>query len=155
MTKTRLLYISQQVICSAFIILFVYTGLNKLMDHESFITQLRKSPFMQWGPGFVSYTIPLGELLLAIGLIIQRTRLMALFGSFLLMAMFTGYIWIMLTYANDLPCSCGGIMASMSWHTHLIFNASFTVLSGIAIWLEGYLKKSKNIPGADLVKLNK
>lgn len=152
MTKTRLLYISQQIICSLFIILFVYTGLNKLMDHETFISQLRKSPFMQWGPEFVSYTIPIGELLLALGLIIRKTRMIALFGSFLLMAMFTGYIWIMLTYANDLPCSCGGILAAMSWNTHLIFNAVFTMLAAVAIFIESHLKKVNSTPKAKLAK---
>ncbi len=152
MTKTRLLYISQQIICSLLIILFVYTGLNKLMDHETFISQLRKSPFMQWGPDFVSYAIPIGELLLAVGLIVKKTRLLALFGSFLLMAMFTGYIWIMLTYANDLPCSCGGILAAMTWDMHLIFNAIFTVLAAIAIFIESHLKKVNYLPRGKLAK---
>lgn len=152
MTKTRLLYISQQIICSLLIILFVYTGLNKLMDHETFISQLRKSPFMQWGPDFVSYAIPIGELLLALGLIVKKTRMLALFGSFFLMAMFTGYIWIMLTYANDLPCSCGGIIGMMSWNAHLIFNGIFTVLTAIAIFIESYLKKVKYLVSIKVAK---
>jgi hypothetical protein len=141
MTKTRLLYISQQIICSLLIILFVYTGLNKLMDHDTFLSQLRQSPFVNWGAYFISYALPIGELILALGLIIKRSRLISLFLSFFLMALFTGYIWIMLTYANDLPCSCGGILAAMSWGTHLVFNAVFTVLTAIAIIIEVQNKK--------------
>ncbi|WP_126247065.1 MauE/DoxX family redox-associated membrane protein [Chitinophaga rhizosphaerae] len=152
MVKTRRIYIAQQFICSLFIILFVYTGLNKLMDHETFLSQLHKSPFMQWGPGFVSYAIPVGELLLALGLIIRKTRMIALMGSFFLMAMFTGYIWIMLTYANDLPCSCGGILAAMTWEVHLVFNAVFTLLAALAIWMESILKKGKSTANTEYTK---
>jgi uncharacterized membrane protein len=133
--KKRNTYV--EIICGLFIILFIYTGLNKMTDHETFISQLKKSPFMQWGYEFVSYAIPVGELLLALGLIIKKTRMISLYGSFLLMAIFTGYIWIMLTYANDLPCSCGGILAAMSWNTHLIFNAVFTIMAMSAIILQG------------------
>lgn len=152
MTKTRRFYIAQQFICALFIILFIYTGLNKLVDHDTFISQLNKSPFVQQGAAFISYFLPIGELLLAAGLIIQKTRLISLFVSFFLMAMFTGYIWIMLTYANDLPCSCGGILAAMSWHTHLIFNAVFTILAAIAILLEVQLRKASYPPGGNLAK---
>lgn len=135
--------ITIQVISALLLILFVYTGMNKLMDHEQFRMQLEKSPFVEQMATFITYTLPAGEILLALTLIIKKTRLLGLFLSFFLMALFTGYIWMMLNYAYDLPCSCGGILASMSWHTHLIFNAIFTMLAAIGILLESKIRMNQ------------
>jgi hypothetical protein len=125
-----------EIISALLIILFIYTGLNKMMDIDKFKFEMGRSPFIQNMSGFIAYTLPTGEMLLALLLIIKRTRLLGLYFSFALMALFTGYIWLMLNYAYDLPCSCGGIISKMSWHQHLVFNAVFTGLSMVAIILQ-------------------
>lgn len=129
-----------EVICSLLVILFVYTGVNKLMDIEKFKTEMGRSPFIQDMAGFIAYSLPIGELLIALTLIIKRTRLLGLYLSFTLMALFTGYVWLMLNYAYDLPCSCGGIISKLTWHEHLVFNSVFTGLSLIGIFLQRNLK---------------
>lgn len=138
--RLRFYNITVQIIAALLLILFVYTGMNKLIDHTQFRTQLGRSPFLENMADFISYILPVGEILLAFALVIKRTRLLGLFISFFLMALFTGYIWLMLKYAYDLPCSCGGILASMSWQTHLIFNAIFTVLAAIGVFLESKIR---------------
>ncbi len=54
------------------------------------------------------------------------------------MAMFTGYIIIILNYAERIPCSCGGILNKMGWHDHLIFNIFFTALGVTGVLLYSY-----------------
>jgi uncharacterized membrane protein YphA (DoxX/SURF4 family) len=130
-----------EIICALYIILFIYTGVNKMMDIEKFKYEMGRSPFIQNMGSFIAYSLPVGELLLALLLIIKRTRLVGLYLSFTLMALFTGYIWLMLNYAWDLPCSCGGILASMTWQQHLLFNACFTALGLTAIVLQTISKR--------------
>jgi hypothetical protein len=125
-----------EIISALLIILFIYTGLNKMMDYEKFRFEMGRSPFIQNMSGFIAATLPAGEILLALALIIKRTRLLGLYLSFFLMALFTGYIWLMLNYAYDLPCSCGGVLSAMTWHDHLIFNGVFTGLAMIGVILQ-------------------
>src|ERR1017187_8534586 len=107
--------IAVEVIAGLLIILFIYTGLNKLMDYGTFKFQLGRSPYLQHLSGLIAATLPTGELLVAFALIFKPSRLLGLYTSFFLMTLFTGYIWIMLNYSYYLPCSCGGILASMNW----------------------------------------
>jgi hypothetical protein len=50
-----------------------------------------------------------------------------------LMTLFTIYIAIILVVNNHIPCSCGGIIQSMSWKQHLLFNVACIILSVIGI----------------------
>lgn len=131
--KTRSHRVAVELIVALLVILWIYTGINKLMDYNTFHTQLGRSPFIQSMAGFISYTLPTGELILAGLLIFKRTRKLGLYLSFALMLLFTGYIWIMLHYAYDLPCSCGGVLAKLSWSDHLFFNSGFTILALVGI----------------------
>lgn len=132
-----------QIICSLLVILFIYTGLNKMMEYADFKQQMERSPFIGSMAGFIAATLPAGELLLALALVVQRFRLLALYLSLFLMALFTGYIWLMLNYANDLPCTCGGVISKMSWNDHLIFNGAFTALAIVGILLQSTLPVNK------------
>ena len=137
--------------------LFVYTGLNKLMDNDVFKAQLGRSPFIQGMAGIIATALPTGELLIAILLCIPpanqtklrlpgslklflsrfpSARLLGLYLSYGLMLLFTGYIYIMLHYAYDLPCSCGGVLSSLSWKDHLIFNSIFTIIAFVGVILQ-------------------
>jgi len=152
--KSKQTYI--QLIASLLAALFVYTGINKMWDYDVFRSQLGRSPFIESFAGFVSATLPSFELVIATLLCIPpvkskisaiskpirhvfdrlpAARLIGLYFSFGLMFLFTGYIYIMLKYAYDLPCSCGGALAALSWRDHLVFNISFTALSAIGVLL--------------------
>lgn len=132
-----------QVIVALFIILWVYTGYNKFVEYEEFRITLGRSPFIQQMAGFIAVALPSGELLLALLLVIPKTRLLGLYLSFVTMTLFTGYIWLMLHYASDLPCSCGGVLEMMDWEDHLLFNAGFTVAAALAIILS--VRKKREI----------
>ena len=131
-----------EIISSLLVILFIYTGLNKMLDYSEFRSQLGRSPFIHPLAGFISAVLPAGELAVAATLVFKRTRLLGLYLSFFLMTLFTGYIFIMLEYSFDLPCSCGGVLAALSWKDHLIFNIAFTLLAMTGILLQTILMTS-------------
>ncbi len=129
-----------EIICTLFVILFIYTGLNKLLDYGTFKFQMGRSPYLQDLSGLIAATLPAGELLTALALILPRTRLAGLYASFFLMSLFTGYIAIMLNFSYYLPCSCGGILQALSWQQHLVFNSIFTLLAAIGAVLQNQLR---------------
>jgi hypothetical protein len=129
-----------EAIASLFILLFVYAALSKLYEIDSFQAVLKKSPLIGDRNVLVAWTIPNVEIVVALLLLLPHTRLMGLYGSLGLMSLFTLYLGYMLAFSRDLPCSCGGVISSMTWTQHLIFNIFFTLLAWAGIWL--YRKRS-------------
>lgn len=133
--KTRAFNLTIEAITSVLLLLWIYTGLNKLIHYDKFSFEIGRSPFLQHIPPLAVAVIPVSELLIAALLIFKRTRLLGLYVSLFLMTLFTGYVYIMLHYAYDLPCSCGGIIELLTWEQHLIVNFMLTPLTAIAIML--------------------
>src|SRR5690606_8338155 len=102
-------------ICYLFVLLFVYAAVSKLLDFETFRVQLAQSPLLSAYAGIIAWLVPGVEILIALLLIIPRFRVVALYSSFLLMVMFTAYIYIILNYSDFVPCSCGGVLEKLSW----------------------------------------
>ncbi|MFP5439044.1 MAG: DoxX family protein [Bacteroidia bacterium] len=121
------------VVSLAYILLFVYAAVSKLLDFEHFQVQLGQSPMLNAFAGIVSYTVPLGELVISGLLAFGRTRRLGLYSGFVLMSLFTAYIFIITNYSDFIPCSCGGILEKMGWGEHLIFNLVFVVLAALAL----------------------
>jgi len=128
-----------ELVSAPLVFLFSYTALSKLLDFNKFKYQLSQSPFIANSSGYIAWLIPFGEILISILLIRKRTRFAGLYFSFFLMLLFSGYLFIMLKYSSYLPCSCGGVLSSMSWKQHLVFNLVFTGLS-----LSGILIQNRN-----------
>jgi hypothetical protein len=135
--------ISIEIICFLLILLFVYAAVSKLNDYEIFRVQLSKSPFITNYAPIIAWALPVGEILVGLALTFKKTRLLGLYASLFLMTMFTAYIYTMLHYSYYIPCSCGGILSKMGWHTHLWFNAGFVVLSIGGIFLQASLQKKQ------------
>ena len=125
-----------ECICLFLVVLFVYTGLSKFADFSEFSAAIGKSPMLAMISNWISYAVPLTEIVLALLLVIPKTRLVALYGSFSLMLMFSIYIYLMIYYSDYRPCTCGGIIQEMSWTAHLYFNIGTTLMTLIAILLE-------------------
>ncbi|THU32926.1 hypothetical protein FAM09_26105 [Niastella caeni] len=122
------------------IILFLYTGIAKIMDYSVFKEQLADSPILSWAAKPVAIMLPIVEFAIVLMLVIPRWRLKGLYASFGIMTLFTVYIIAMFIIAPEMPCSCGGIMEQLSWEQHIIFNSASILLNGWAIYL---LKKEK------------
>ena len=118
-----------------YVLVFVYAAVSKLLDYENFQVQLGQSPLLSAFAGYVAWLVPAVELLISILLVIPRCRKMGLLASYILMVMFTVYIYIILNYSSFIPCSCGGVLEKMSWNEHLIFNVVFVLLAGLGYFL--------------------
>ncbi len=116
-----------------FILLFCYASISKIMDFENFQIQIAQSPLLSAYAVFITYGILILELLVCFLLISERTRYIGLYGSYILMVLFSIYIYLILNYSEFIPCSCGGILEKMDWNTHLIFNLVCILAAVIAI----------------------
>lgn len=116
-----------------FVLLFVYAAIAKFLDFENFQIQLGQSPLLGAFACWVSWLVPMGELLIAISLLIPRFRKLGLLTALSLMTMFSVYIFITLHYSSFIPCSCGGILEKMSWEAHFIFNLFFVFLAVVTL----------------------
>lgn len=135
------------------ILLFTYAGISKLMGHDQFEAQLNQISLLQNFAGFISVFLPILELLIALFLIFDRTLIMGLILSGLLMTAFTIYVGGMLLFRSTLTCSCDGIISSMTWKEHLYFNLFFMFLS----WntLISYYKNSTQLNSLVLIQGSK
>ncbi|OOV20516.1 MauE/DoxX family redox-associated membrane protein [Flavobacterium sp. LM4] len=124
-----------ELICLLYIMLFVYAAVSKLLDFENFQVQVGQSPMLRSYVPLISYGVPILELILAVLLLFHKTRLVGLYGAFALMSLFSTYLFILLTYSDYIPCSCGGILQKMGWKEHLLFNLVFLVFAVLAIRL--------------------
>jgi hypothetical protein len=118
------------VVVYFFVLLFLYTGLEKLLEPKSF--------------GLVAWTLSLLEIGVAVMLFIPVTRLKGLFASLILMILFTLYLMGILYIDDHLSCNCGGIIENLSPRQHLIFNTATIVLAVIAILNTGKMQSSSS-----------
>lgn len=121
--------------------LFMYAAVSKLLDYETFKLQLSKSPFITEFAGVTAWALPIGEIMVALALTFKKTRLVGLYASLFLMTMFTAYIYAMLRFSYDIPCSCGGILSKMGWEEHLWFNIGVVILSILGIFQQAKANK--------------
>ncbi|SRR5258708_18574315 len=124
-----------EIIAYLFTILFLYTGISKLMDHTVFREQLAVSPVLQPFASWMAWALPLAELVIAVMLFIPVWRLKGLYATLSMMILFTIYIGAILLFDDRLPCSCGGVIEFLSWPQHLILNGLLilTATTGIVL----------------------
>lgn len=134
MKKMTLFKIS--AFCSGILIfIFIYSGLQKIIDFENFTSIISKSPLIPTGISKqIGFLVIVIEILIVFLFFIKRFRLTAFLLSFFLLLLFEGYIILMLLYSPYLPCSCGGFIEQLSWTEHIFFNLALMVLS-----ITGYL----------------
>lgn len=133
-----------EIICLFFILLFVYAAVSKILDFENFQLQLGQSPLLSAFAWWISWLVPIIEILISILLSSPKFRKFGLFAALSLMTMFTVYIFIILHFSSFVPCSCGGILEKMSWNIHLIFNI-FCILCALTA-LVFHLNYNRNRP---------
>lgn len=131
-----------EIIALFFVILFLYTGVAKLLDFAVFKAQLEESPVLEPVAPLVAWGLPLVEFIVCVLLFFPKWRLKGLYAAFGLMVIFTGYVITLLTTSTELPCSCGGIIEELSWQGHLVFNSSMILLSFAAIKMARQLKRT-------------
>lgn len=118
---------------SLLILLFGYTASSKLITRDVFETVLSGTPFISKGAAFLAWLVPLSELVIVLLLIFPLSRLWGFYTSLILLSAFTIYLLLMLATASRLPCSCGGIISSLSWNVHIAVNAAFICIAIVGI----------------------
>jgi uncharacterized membrane protein YphA (DoxX/SURF4 family) len=121
------------IVAFLFSFLFLYASISKLAEYDEFVAQIGKSPLITRYVDWLAWMIPAVEIAIVAMLYVPRLRLVALYASFTLMFAFTIYIIMILTLSPYVPCSCGGILNSMGWTEHVIFNIVFTLLAVLGI----------------------
>lgn len=116
------------VVTALLVLLFMYTAMSKLIDFETFRGQLQHSPLLKPFSGVVAPTVPLLEIMLSLLLLDADTRRIGLIGSAILLVCFTVYLTIAIASGLQLPCSCGGIVSSLSWPQHILLNSTIIIL---------------------------
>ena len=144
--------IFMEVIVSLYVLLFLYAGLSKFLDFRSFVKELNNQPLPNsWTP-FLAWGLPGSEIGLSLALIFERTRMIGLYGSLLLMGFFSGYAIIILCHVfSYIPCSCGGIIKRLTWRQHLALNLFFVGLAIAGIVLQRRKVKHQSSPNKPLV----
>lgn len=112
---------------------FSYAAISKVLDVEKFQVQLGQSTMLGFIARPLSYIVPVIEVIFSVLIFIPRTRLVTFYGLLALMTVFTSYIVVIMNYSYHIPCSCGGILNTLGWKYHLIFNLLLCalILAGI------------------------
>ena len=122
------LNIITEIVCSLDIFLFVYAAVSKLLNHENFVHQL--SLYFQNSLALViSFSIPVFELLIAGLLTLKKFRNIGISCFIILMILFSIYIGVLLLSNKNLPCNCGGMISTLSWKQHFLFNLFFITIN--------------------------
>jgi len=143
LAKERL-FICIRLVC---MFLFLYTAYAKILDHGRFFRGLAKVHFIGGLAVYISWLVPVSEILTSIFLLIPQTAKWGLYSFITLMTLFTGYIIGALLWEKNLPCHCGGAIENLSWTQHIWFNLAFIFLAVFAIRLiqsKYIFKKQKN-----------
>lgn len=124
-----------QVIRGLLILLWAYAAINKLAGHTVFHAQLQQFPWLAPAAAFLSWAVPLTEVAVALLLFFPATAPYGLYASGTLLTVFTLYLLAMVILKTSLPCSCGGVIARLSWQQHIAFNVFFMalVIAGIRL----------------------
>ncbi|MBV9960761.1 MAG: hypothetical protein JO072_00820 [Parafilimonas sp.] len=117
-------------------LLFTYAAFSKLQDVQMFKAQLLKFPLIGYAAVFLSWAIPVAEIITALLLFIPQFQYAGFIVSTILLTAFTLFLIVMVSFEKSLPCSCGGVIAKLTWREHIVFSLFFLILSLLGIYLK-------------------
>lgn len=124
-------------------VLFIYTATSKLVQLDTFQSQLERMPYLSPYAIWLTWTVPFTELVIAGLLLIEKHRTLAIYASLCLLGFFTIYITAVVQFSDSIPCSCGGVLSMLGWQDHILFNLTFMALAFCAILLNKKQNKQK------------
>ncbi|WP_225586955.1 MauE/DoxX family redox-associated membrane protein [Algoriphagus sp. Y33] len=111
---------------------FTYTAVSKVYDWSGTQMAMYNQVFPIGMAEILLYVLPVVELGVAVLLLVPGWRKTGLLLSMVLLSLFTGYVALVwLGFTERVPCSCGGVLSSLGWGEHLVFNL---VCLGVAVW---------------------
>ncbi|MGZ3835603.1 MAG: MauE/DoxX family redox-associated membrane protein [Mucilaginibacter sp.] len=128
------------------VLLWIYAAFSKLLDFNLFKGQMHRQMLPIFLKTSLVYILPPVETSAALLLLFDRTQLAGFIISGALMSAFTIYVGgAVLRFFDHVPCSCGGLLSSMNWSAHLIFNLFFLLLTAIGSIIV-YRERRQNHP---------
>jgi len=123
------------LICTPIQLMFSYAAISKWMAFEKFVGEMHVQPIPHSWAMLLPYLLPPFEILIALSLFPPLLK-WGLWLSAFTMLSFTTYIALgLLDFLGTIPCSCGGILGTLSIKTHLLFNVLFLALSVWGIFI--------------------
>ncbi|WPU96494.1 hypothetical protein SNE25_13285 [Mucilaginibacter sabulilitoris] len=114
--------------------MLLYASFSKYVDFAGYQRAMHNQPFPSWFSDALVFVLPPMEIIVAILLAIDKTKVTGLKATVGLMTAFTLYIVAILLHLFPMvPCTCGGIIRLMSWPQHLLFNLFFIAIAIIAL----------------------
>ncbi|AYL96538.1 MauE/DoxX family redox-associated membrane protein [Mucilaginibacter celer] len=129
--KKELIY---ELITGLLVLLFLYTGLSKLLDFKNFEVSMLFQHLPAWLTIPMTYGLPLSEIAVAALMIPDKSRLPGSYVFLIMMTAFTLYVGAALLHLFPrAPCACGGMLKSLGWGQHFVLNLLFIILAVISI----------------------
>ena len=126
--------LTYELITGLLVLLFLYTGLSKLLDFKNFEVSMLFQHLPAWVTLPMTYLLPLSEIVVAALMIPDKSRLAGIYAFLIMMTAFTLYVGAALLHLFPrAPCACGGMLKSLGWGQHFVFNVLLIVLAVIAI----------------------
>jgi hypothetical protein len=133
-----------KIVIASLVLLWSYTASVKLLNINEFRQQMLKQALPLSLNKSLVWMLPSVEVLTTALLLLKRLQHLGLWVSFMLMLSFSGYVGLVVAgYYKRIPCSCGGVLQSMSWNIHLGFNLFFLLLTYIGIFLSNRERRLK------------
>ncbi|WP_316831934.1 MauE/DoxX family redox-associated membrane protein [Pedobacter aquatilis] len=131
MNSKEIQKISLRGIAFMLITLWIYVAVAKLINITAFKHALKKQPFPNGWAEQLAWLLPTFELFIALLLIFPKSLRYGLIASSTLLFIFTVYIVLILTgsFANSVPCACGGLITQFNWSQHLFFNTIILLMN--------------------------
>lgn len=119
------------VVTGLLLALWLPVVIDKGWNFDLFKSGLAKQPLSPWMVSKLIYILPAIEGLTAALLMTAKTRKWGMRLSAVLMAIFTGYVGLMLLQVQQhRPCVCGSVVSLLgSWWQHFFFNLAYLVVS--------------------------
>lgn len=111
-------------------LMFLYAGSAKLVIISQFREQMMESPLIpRVLIPILAWLIPISEIGFALLLMFEKTKKIGFYLSFFVMFIFALYLIALVTVAENAPCACGGILGTLGYTEHIIFNILFTLIA--------------------------
>lgn len=121
------------------ILLWTYAAISKLADYQTSRGEMLNQVLPEWLEEILVWGVPSIELFTVALLIFNKTKLYGTLLSLFLLICFTVYIaLVQFNYFDYVPCSCGGVIGSLSWEQHFVFNLIFIVLAATGVLFENH-----------------
>ena len=130
-----------EVITLLIVVVLLYAAINKLIHYRAFRFVLGITPTLKGMVSILTFAIPILELLIAILMLIQKTKIA---GLYLSIGLFIIYLVGMFQLKLYVPNIRGGILDRLSFTQYLILNTLLLTLAIFGIVIHYWSKRLAN-----------